>query len=107
VFAEFREINPFLRYFKKIHSDPQIRNLLRQGQALGCKTPQLTRSVTCHRLPSTLHGGRMVDSQSPGRENSGRFAQHASQVGFLFFRLVSKPLLTCPQCLPLQCNGIR
>jgi hypothetical protein len=27
--AELREINPLLRYFKKIHADPQIRNPLR------------------------------------------------------------------------------
>jgi hypothetical protein len=39
----------------------------------------------------------MVDSQSLGRENSGRFArQRASQIGFLFLTWVSKPLLNSP-----------
>ena len=36
----------------------------------------------------------MVDSQSLGRENSGRFARlRTSQIGFLFLTWVSKPLL--------------
>lgn len=50
----------------------------------------------------------MVDSQSLGRENSGRYArQRASEVGLLYLTWVSKPLLNCPLGLPLQCNRIR
>ena len=43
----------------------------------------------------------MVDSQSPGRENSGRFAQHASQVGFLFFRLGEQAVAHLPPVPPI------
>jgi hypothetical protein len=43
----------------------------------------------------------MVDSQSLGRENSGRYArQRASEVGFLYLTWVSKPLLNCPSMPP-------
>jgi hypothetical protein len=47
----------------------------------------------------------MVDSQSLGRENSGRFArQRASQIGFLYLTWVSKPLLNSPLCASLVAN---
>jgi hypothetical protein len=54
MFAEFGEVQPLLRHFDKSGAKGQIRNVARQGQALGRQTPPLSRPITRHRRYAVL-----------------------------------------------------
>ncbi len=106
MFAEFREIDPRLRHFKKRRRTCKSEVCrAKVNHSAAKRLSSRGRSPTIA-PPSTLHRGRMVDSQSPGCQNSGRCArQRASEVGFLHFALGEQAVAQLPlYAALLRCN---